>query len=116
MPSLVTSHPCSESRWGGEGGGREAPRSHAGLGGVGGRLLQPVALQAKIAQREVGSFHMNKVCNKLCGKALGAARCGPRRLRLPPEALGDDPARSPAPVLLSMGGRRPTRAAGQAES
>lgn len=28
-------------------------------------MPQPVALQAKIAQGEVGSFHMNKVCNKL---------------------------------------------------
>lgn len=27
-------------------------------------MSQPVALRAKIAQGEVGSFHMNKVCNK----------------------------------------------------
>lgn len=31
---------------------------------------QPVACGAKIAEREVGSFHMNKVCNKPMAEKL----------------------------------------------
>lgn len=38
--------------------------SRAGCGCVG-DCHSPVALWAKIAQREVGSFHMNKVCTGL---------------------------------------------------
>lgn len=42
---------------------RRAPRGQAGLAvGVGGDRHSSVAPWAKIAQREVGSFHMNKAC------------------------------------------------------
>ena len=51
---------------------RRGPRGQAALGGVGRGEEAAAApgLPAKIAEREVGSFQMNKVCNKPMAEEL----------------------------------------------
>lgn len=51
---------------------RRAPGGQAARGGVGRGEEATAApgLQAKIAEREVGSFQMNKVCNKPTAEEL----------------------------------------------
>ena len=74
--SVLFSHPGLRTGGGGEGEGLgpQGP-GQAALGGVwrggegrGGR--RNPGLQAKIAEREVGSFQMNKVCNKPMAEEL----------------------------------------------
>lgn len=93
--------------------GPEAPGGPQGAGraGWGGEARRPQAeeLQAKIAQREVRSFQMNKVCNSRAGgKALGAGLGKPER---PWETLMPNLSAGLRPYTRK---RRTPRATGQA--
>lgn len=120
MPSLVTSYPCSESRWGGEGGGREAgpperPKKPRRAGSGRRAAVTGRGSAGQNSTKGSGQFSYEQGLQQAvwespqCCAVWASASEPPAR-----EALGGDPARSPAPVLLLMGGLRPTRAAGPA--
>ena len=74
-----------------------------------------MACGAKIAEREVGSFHMNKVCYKPVAEKLAGLGGGSVRTHLPsPRRLGGPPARPPSPPHAGEGELGTPRAEGQA--